>query len=393
MKNVFLTLLLLTLVITNSFSQKSNLVKADNYRKYEQLDKAKEAIDAATLNEQTKVMEKTWYYRGLIYHALYNNPVYGYLCERCLETAYDAFTKANEINPKSEWSTEITSVRLPLLCRDFFERGVKQFNNQQYTEALTSFEKVQKILPGDTSSLLNSAYSAEKGKNYDKAKDYYTRLISMHYKDPSIYMSLSNLYKQQKDTTRALITIQEGRKEFPDSMNVILSEINLLLSMGKNREAVDAINTAIAKDPKNSSLYLALGSSYDNIANPKDAAGNDLAKPVNYSELMTKAEQAYMKGIEVNPSSFELNYNLGAIYFNQAAELANTANNIKSVTEYDKAKLRYISKFQDAQPYLERALELSPNDRSTLISLRQLYLQTNQTEKYNKVKSILDNMK
>jgi tetratricopeptide (TPR) repeat protein len=393
MNKIFLTFLLLTFITSISYSQKSNLVKADNYRKYEQLDKAKEAIDAATVNEQTKGMEKTWYYRGLIYHSLNNNSVYGYLCERCLEVAYDAFTKANEINPKSEWSSEITSIRLPLLSRDFFERGVKQFNNSQFAEALSSFEKVQRILPGDTSSILNAAFSAERAKKYDKAKDYYTRLITMHYKDPAIYMALSNIYKQEKDTVRALMTIQEGKKAFPDSMNILLSEINYLLSLGKNQEAVDAIDNATKKDPKNSSLYLALGSSYDNLASPKDASGKDLAKPVNHAELMSKAEQAYKKGIEVNPNNFELNYNLGAIYFNQAAELANTANNIKSVAEYDKAKLRYISKFQDAQPYLERALEISPNDRSTLTSLRQLYLQTNQTEKYNRVKSILDNMK
>jgi tetratricopeptide (TPR) repeat protein len=393
MKKILLTFLLLTLSAYFSFSQKSNLVKADNYRKYEEYDKAKEAIDEATANEQTKGMEKTWYYRGLIYHALYNNPTFGYLCDHCLETAYEAFTKANAINPKNEWSSEIASVRFPLLGRDFFDRGVKQFNNAQFAEALNSFEKVQKILPSDTSSILNSAYSAEKAKDFDKAKDYYNRLITMHFKDPAIFMSLSNIYKQQKDTVHALLTIQEGKKVFPDSMNIILTEINLLLALGRSNEAIAAIDNAIKREPKNASLYMALGSSYDNVANPRDANGNELTRPVNYSELMTKAEQAYQKGLQVNPNSYELNYNLGAIYFNQAAELANTANNLKSVAEYDKAKLRYIAKFQDAQPYLERALELSPNDKSTLISLRQLYLQTNQTEKYNKIKAILDNMK
>ena len=69
MKKIFLTFLLISTTALFSFSQKANLQKADNYRKYEQYDKAKEAIDAATLDEQTKGMEKTWYYRGLIYPA------------------------------------------------------------------------------------------------------------------------------------------------------------------------------------------------------------------------------------------------------------------------------------------------------------------------------------
>jgi tetratricopeptide (TPR) repeat protein len=392
MKKIFF-ILFLSSCATVSWSQKSNLVKADNYRKYGQLDNAKDAIDEATVNEQTKGMEKTWYYRGLIYEALYNNDKYGFLCDHCLETAYAAFTKANEINPKNEWVIEILSKHMPQLSHDLFERGVFEFNHGLYPAALKTFEQVQKILPGDTSAILNSAYSAERAKNYPKAMDYYTRLLSMNYKDMNIYLSLSNLYKQQKDTVHALATLKDAEKLYPDSMSLLLNEINILLSSNRSSEAIEAIENAIKKEPKNQSLYLALGSSYDNIANPKDAEGNDLPKPVNHLELMSKAEQAYQKGLQVNPNSYELNYNLGAIYFNQGAELANAANNIKSAAEYDKAKLRYIAKFQDAQPYLERALELSPNDRGTLISLRQLYLQTNQTEKYNRVKSILDNMK
>jgi tetratricopeptide (TPR) repeat protein len=282
---------------------------------------------------------------------------------------------------------------LPLLSRSFFERGVKEFTNSNYTEALNSFEMVQKIIPGDTSSILNSAYSAEKGKNYSKAKEYYNRLINMRYLDAGIFMALSNIYKEERDTAQALVIVREGIKIFPDTLNLILSEINLLLALGRDKEAIEAIDSAIKKDPNNSSLYLAMGSSYDNLANPRDANGNDLPHPVNYADYMLKAQQAYLKGLQVNTNSYELNYNLGAIYFNQAAEMANAANNIKSTAEFDKAKLRYISKFQDAQPYLEKALELSPNDKGTLISLRQLYLQTNQMEKYNHVKSILDNMK
>ncbi len=393
MKKISLLLWLLTTTVYFSFAQKANLIKADNYRKYEQYDKAKTAIDEATVNEQTKGIEKTWYYRGLIYQSLYHDSINGYLCDHCLETAYESFMKANQINPKNEWAVEISSVRLPLLSRDFFERGVKEFNNARYAEALNSFEKVQQILPGDTSSILNSAYSAEKAKNYGKAKDYYNRLISMHYRDAAIYTALSNIYKQEKDTAHALITVREGMKMYPDSMNLILSEINILLALGKNNEAVEAIDKATKKDPKNASLYLALGSTYDNLANPKDAVGDDLPRPANHAEYMTKAEDAYRKGLQINPNSFELNYNLGAIYFNQAAEMANAANNLKSNAEFEKAKLRYISKFQEAQPYLEKALEIAPNDKSTLISLRQLYLQTSQTEKYNKVKSALDNMK
>jgi hypothetical protein len=392
MKRILFTLLLLSGTII-SFSQKSNLIKADNYRKYGQLDNAKDAIDEATVNEQTKGMDKTWYYRGLIYQSLYNNDKYGFLCDHCLETAYEAFAKANQLKPEGEFSVEITTRQFPILRHNLFEQGAYQFNHNLYSASLSSFETALKIMPGDTLALLNSGLSAEKAKNYGKAKDYYNRLISMHYNNANIYFSLSNIYREEKDTARALTVLRDGEKAFPDSINLILNEINILLSSRRNNEAIIAIDNAIKKDPKNSSLYLALGNCYDNLANPRDMDGNDLSKPVNHLELLNKAEQAYLKGLQANANNFELNFNLGALYFNQAAELQNAAINLKSPAELDKAKLRYIAKFQDAQPYLERALELAPNDRSTLISLKKVYEETNQPDKFNKVKAALDNMK
>src|ERR1043165_6946322 len=122
MKKGFFILLLCYASLT-TYSQKSNLVKADNYRKYGQLDNAKDAIDEATANEQTKGMDKTWYYRGLIYQALYNNDKYGFLCDHCLETAYESFKKANDLNPQNEWVAEMQNKHFPLLRHDLFEQG------------------------------------------------------------------------------------------------------------------------------------------------------------------------------------------------------------------------------------------------------------------------------
>ena len=88
-----------------------------------------------------------------------------------------------------------------------------------------------------------------------------------------------------------------------------------------------------------------------------------------------------------------MNYNLGALYFNQAVEMINAANLLKSNTEFDKAKVKYEAKFKEAQPYLEKSLETNPNKsaedkdtyKGTLTSLKQLYIRTGETEKYTKV--------
>ncbi|MCX6273669.1 MAG: hypothetical protein NTV09_00485 [Bacteroidetes bacterium] len=393
MKKKLFLLLLVSSAFTFASAQKALIQKAYNYYKepYQQYDEAKKAIDEAMQNEETKSNEKAWYYRGLIYQALYNNPTYGQLCDNCLVTAYESFIKANEINPKNEWAEIIKGLNLNLLMRDFFNKGVEDFTHAKYAEALTSFEYVQKINPSDTSAVLNSAYAADKAMNNEKAKLYYNRLINMNYMDDKVYMSLANIYKQEKDTIRALLTIQDGRKAFPDSLNLMVTEINLLLAAGKSKEATAVMETAVTKDPKNQSLYLALGSTYDQLANPRDAEGKDLPKPVNFSELMNKAEQSYLRGLAINANNFELNYNLGAIYFNQGAEMANAANNIKDNAAFEAAKAKANAKFYQSEPYLEKAFELNGSDKATLTSLKLLYARTGETDKYNRIKAILDN--
>ncbi|MCX6292168.1 MAG: hypothetical protein NT126_10440 [Bacteroidetes bacterium] len=395
MKKIGLFLLISCFSVTLSFSQKAKVRAAYNYYKdpYNDYEKAKDAIDAATADDQSKKMELTWYYRGLIYSALFKSEKYGFLCDHCLEVAYESFLKAMEINPKNEWADEINVIRVPWLTNQIFGLGVDQFKSKKYKDALSSFEYALKISPGDTSIILNSAYSAEMAGNQEKSKQYYSRLVGMKYRDDKVYLALSNLYKQEKDTAKALGIIKDGRKLFADSLSLLLAEINIHLASGHNSEATEDLDAAIKKDPKNQSLYSAMGSAYDNLANPKDANGNDLPKPSNYSELMNKAEEVYKQGLSLNPGNFEINFNLGALYFNQAAEMANAANNIKSNDEFAKAKLSYEQKFKEAEPFLEKALELSPNDKSTLNSLKQLYVRTAETEKYNKVKNTLDGLR
>jgi tetratricopeptide (TPR) repeat protein len=381
-------------------AQKSKVQTAYNYYRepYQQYDKAKEAIDEAILNEQSKGMAKTWYYRGLIYQSLFQNEKYGNLCDNCLMTAFEAFRKANEIDPKNEWEEEINSVRIPLIANKIFANGVAAFQSKDFKSALADFETVKEMSPNDTSVILNCAYSAERAGDFVKAKNYYSQLIGMKYPDDNIYVSLANLLKSEKDTSSALKTVREGRVLFPDSINLMLAEINLLLATGRNEEATQALDVATRKDPNNPSLFLALGSTFDNLANPRDEKQKELPKSADYDKYMVKAEESYKKGLAISPDNYELNYNLGAMYFNQAAEMANKANNLKSNEEYNKAKEKFDSKFKDAEPYLEKAMETNPRKTEedlqiydgTLNSLKQLYVRMGEMEKYNKIKVLLE---
>ena len=392
---------LLTCVVAGAQAQKAKVQTAYNYYKepYQQYDKAMTAIDEAILHEQTAGMPKTWYYRGLIYQALYKSEKYGELCKNCLVTAYESFDRAQQLDPNNDWADEIKAVRIPMIANNIFDVASNAYKAKDFKTALENFEMVHKILPEDTAVILYTAYSAEGAEDYSKAKNYYEQLIRMKYADMSMYQNLSKIYATvDKDENKALSTIRDGRAIYPDSLNLLLAEINILLSSGRNEEASLALNVATEKDPNNDNLYLALGSTYDNLANPKDSEGKELPKPKAYEDYMKKAEESYLKGLQINPDNYIINYNLGALYFNQGAEMKNQANNLKSNDDYAKAKAKFDAKFQQAKPYLEKALEINPKTteadmftyEGTLNSLKQLYARTGETEKYERIKALLE---
>ena len=399
MKKVVLVIITICLSVSSIYSQKAKVQTAWNFYKdpYNQYDKAKEAIDEAVVNEQTATMAKTWYYKGLIYTELYGSEKYKSLCNNCLFVAYEAFSKAIQLDPQNEWIDDINSIRIPFIIKAIFDEGVKSYQAKDYKSALNSFEKVMVMSPSDTAVVLNSAYSAERAGEKEKAIKYYEQLVSYKFDDTNIYLSLADIYKTNKQSEKALATIRAGRNISPGNLELMLTEINILLAEGRSKDAVGAMDEAISKDPTNTSLYLALGSTYDNLAHPSDSTIKATIKPEQVADYTSKAESTYKNGLKVEPNDFNLNYFLGAMYFNQAVDMFGKANSLKSNADYEKAKIKFDSKFKDSEPYFEKALETNPNKtpedketyKSTLVSLKQLYLRTGENDKFKKVDDLL----
>ncbi len=355
-----------------SYAQRAQVQSAYSYLKYEQLDKAKESIDIAVTNENTMNYDKAWYYRGLIYQALYKNEKFGNLSNDPLNEALRSYNKALELNPKFEYADDITEKK-KILAQQFADMGYVNYNLKNFAGALSAYEGVVAIMPNDTSSYFNAALCAERAGNVAKAKQFYTKLDEMQYKDAKMYHSYAQLYLTEGDTTKALEVLSRGLSRFPEEKSILITQTNIYISSGKTAEALNAINMAIEKDSTNANLYFAKGTLVEKTEKSKDAA-----------------IAAYKKAIELKADYFDAYYNLGALYFNDAAHLANEANSIKDNNQYAKAKVVFEAKFKEAKPYLEKAWELNPKDQSTMISLKQLYATINDTVNYAKVKAALD---
>jgi Flp pilus assembly protein TadD len=159
--------------------------------------------------------------------------------------------------------------------------------------------------------------------------------------------------------------LAQGRQAYPNDIGLVIDELNIYLSQGKQEMAIEKLSKAIELDPTNPNLYFARGTAYDNL------------------KKGSLSETDYLKAIEIKADYFDPYYNLGAMHFNTAAELANEANKIpfSKQKEYDAAIAKAKAAFEKAQPYLEKALELQPDDSNTMVSLQQLYAQLKLNDK------------
>ncbi len=374
----------LAMVFAVNFIQaqcKTKVVSAFNYTNNGYLDKAQKYIDEALTCPDTKDWAKTWYYRGNVYLQIHlsKEDKYKKLDSNALQVAYDSYQKAIELDTKKEYYQDIM-LSLMVCGEQYYNKGVTLYSLKKYDDAMASFNKTATINGffsiTDTLATYNAALCAELAKKPEKAKEYYVKLINANYHQPLVYSSLANIYTSKKDTAKALSTILKGRKLFPDNYSLIIAETNIYLSTGKSKEAKDLLELAIQKDPTNPNLYFTIGTTYD-------ALSNDTSKTKTGRDAFFKeAESAYKKAIELKPDFFDAIYNLGALYFNDGVRIFQEADlMVNDMTKYKELQLLFEDRWKNALPYLEKALELNPNDYNTLLSLKQLYSRMNQMDK------------
>lgn len=351
-------------------AQPSKVVSTFNYLRYGKLDKAKAAIDEATVHPKTMTEAKTWFYRGNVYLAiqLSEEEQYKNLDPNPVEKAYEAYEKALKLDEKGEFTNDIND-RIIVCAEQFYNSGVGFYNLQDYDNATRAFVKAATVNQGlgniDTLSYFYAAQSAFFANQQDVAKDYFDKLISFNFKDVSVYRVRSEIYKTQGDTTMALNTIKQGRQFFPDDFSLIIAETNIYLAANEKDKAMDLLQLAITKDNTNPTLFFAVGTNYDQMGN------------------FAEAEKSYKKAIELDNKYFDANYNLGALYVNQAIAIMEKANALPLNEEkkYTQMKEEADNLLRASIPYLEKADELQPGDVYTLRTLKDIYTRLSMLDK------------
>ncbi|MBK6266407.1 tetratricopeptide repeat protein [Marivirga sp. S37H4] len=353
----------LILLAGSAFAQKSNVRKAESALEDGNLQEAKQLIDEAIQHEKTKDDGKTWFTRGTIYQAMVKE---NYSDEN-LKEAVKSYDKVMELEKEGSNFYTLTDLKIQELWGGFINKGSEEYSAENFSGAFDAFEKALMVLPEDTTATLYAGISAQQAKDNQAALKYYYRLIDLGNHSEDIYNSIISIERyENKDIDKALEMITKAQKQFPESDAFQKQEINLLIVAERIDEAKDKINEAIANEPENANLYFNLGYLYEQLEQPE------------------KAEEAYIKAVELDPDYLDANYNLAVYYYNFAADLFSEARNM-DLKEYqkngkkieEKAKM-YLKK---AKPYFEKALEIAPKELAIIETLQTVYTQLGEMDK------------
>jgi len=382
MKKLILSVSMSLLFISASFAQKSNRTSAYMYKEKGQLEKAKEAIDKAIQHEKTKNDPKTWLYYGEIYYGIASSPLpqFQKLDSTAATKAFKALKKAKSLDEKHKITKEADEY-IKKLATVFYGKGADVFKDKNYKKAIEyfvdAFQVSQELGSFDTTAAFNIGITGVLGNEPKIAAEYLKKCVDVNFNDPKIFIYYNRALQQLGDTAGAEAAIKLGRTRFPENLGLLLEQAQMYLEKGQATDLIKSLKEAIAKkpdNPANANFNFLIGKSYD-----------DMGKT-------DSAEMYYKKAIEVNPKFFEAYYNIGAIYVNKAAKIQKKANDLplSKDKEFAAMEKEANANLEKAIPWLEKALEISPNDEPTIKGLKEAYARLKMNDK---LKELVDKQK
>lgn len=368
----FATLMALAAISFQGLAQKE-VVSAYNANKEGDYATAASYIEQAIENPKANGKNKTWRYRGEIYLNISKDSTLFAAFPDALTIAKESYMKAKELDTKGSYAQEC-QIGLGQVQMAASNAGITQYNTGDFGRAGGFFDLSAEIASAfevtDTMALYNSALCYEKAGNVELAVARYQACADIQYQVPNVFLFISNLYRTSGQEDLALQTLADARKAYPREQSLIIEELNIYLTNEEFDKAKENLALAAEQDPTNEILWFSLGSVLDNLGNAEEAI------------------EAYLKALEVKADYFDANYNLGALYFNQAVQGINEANDMwkprMTKTESDaQKKLEDDAKalFATAKPYLEAAHAVDAEDVETMRSLRDVYARTGDDDK------------
>ncbi|MEJ5305803.1 MAG: tetratricopeptide repeat protein [Ignavibacteria bacterium] len=374
--NRYFILVFATLFMWLTFSAyqcaSTEITSARLYIQQKNYDKAEEVLKKeVTKNPQS---EEGWYLTGFVKHE-----------KRDYKGMLEAFNQALKIGKKYE--REINQL-LKASWAENFNDGVNYFNAANRSQspdtvkilrqkAINAFETAIMMQPDSNDTYRNLVFvylsagdlegSLEPTKRWvDKVKslESYQFITELYYTKAEQQWNKYLTSKNPEDSVKAIELYQttekyatEGLDQYKNDGTLNSFLFNTYISLGKKDLALSKAKAAVEANPN------------DKFANYN--AGTMLLEAKEYEE----AVKYFKKALEIDPNYENAIYNIAACYINWGIQVR------EKEEEANSTERTYKKYFENAKTYLEKLVELAPNDYKTWERLGQVYAVLGMKEK------------
>ena len=110
------------------------------------------------------------------------------------------------------------------------------------------------------------------------------------------------------------------------------------------------------------------------------------------SKALDKTKEYLNKALEINSNSIMANKNMAVLYYNMGVNIIKKMDYDVDLEELYKLQEEATKLFKHAEPFMTKAYNLSPGDRTILEGMQGIYYQLNDSEKSNEFKKKLEDL-
>ena len=392
-RKVTLVLLVLMSALTFGCAQTSNVRGADRLSDGSKPNypEARNLIQQAIENPETKDDPKTWYTAGLIEERAFTGENQKSLkgepqdlpnMYKALLAMHEYYTKTYEIDHQPNDKGKVRpkfEKKISKAYEDnllyYINAGGYYMEQKDFKNALKAFQAFReikrsplfegdKIAQPDSNSMMVDFFAiitAYQAGDKQLAIQYGEELKGNGYRQNEVYQILAQTYIEEGDTANYITTMREGLKLFPKEPYYSVNLINTYIVQNKYDEARAFLTQAIELNPENPQLYDVMGKLYEE-SNEEEAI------------------KWFSKALEVDPNYVESLCNIGRIYYNKAVEVSDKEEGgMAAAQEKRKALLN------KALPYLEKAYSINPD--ASYYLLGNIYYALGDNAKYEEIQA------
>lgn len=251
-----------------------------------------------------------------------------------------------------------------------FNKGVDYVKRDSLQRAIDEFKNSILIDPSHTEGYKNVAYVNERMENFDGAVKAYEDVLQISPTDTVIMIHLGRLYMLTKQHEKTIELMDKVLALDPNNVDAISQKAMAYDYMGQSDKAFEAYEDALARRPDDPDLRFNFGRLYF----MRDDYENAISQ--------------FDKVLELNPDDLESNVNIANSYLSLAQ---NVLTKYREMTDKELAKVpeKEIKEKKNQEkeyytksiPYLEKAVQIKPDDPILWNNLGVAYVNAGMEEK------------